>query len=164
MKTKLLLTSFAALAFAIDRAPAQAQDVGLTMDGGILTVIYGQDCGPVTCTPMIGGAVGQGQSRTLVHYSEPQSLYAIAIGFPGPCVAIPGFDNALLLSSPLILGFGLTSSPPFVPLPCQQGIANESFTIPPNAPIGVVFRVQSLGVSPSSGVLAFSPAIEATIL
>jgi hypothetical protein len=140
---------------------AQAQDVGLWMSGGFLTVIWGQDCGPVGCAPLFGSFVGRGETRSLTHLSAPQSLYAVAIGFPGPCLAIPGIDNALLLGSPVILGAGVTTSPPFVPTPCQQGLASESFTIPPNAPAGVVFRVQSFGLS-NSGVWAFGPAIEAT--
>lgn len=160
MKTLLLGFSFCAMLSA--SAMAQVPDVGLTMDGGVLTVIYGQVCGPVSCTPLTGGTVGAGQTRSLVHYSAPATLYAIAIGFAGPCVAVPGFDNPLLLQSPLILGFGLTSAPPFVPLPCQQGIASESFTLPNTTPPGIVFRVQSLGVSPSTGLFAFSDAIEAT--
>lgn len=142
-------------------ATAQATDIGLTMSGGMLTVIYGQDCGPVTCTPFVGGPVGLGQSRSVVHYSAPATLYAVAIGFPGACLSIPGIDNVLLLSSPVILGASLTSAPPFVPTPCQQGVASESFTIPPTAPVGVVFRVQSFGLS-NSGVWAFGPAIEMT--
>lgn len=160
MKHHMLGVALGAMLAA--NAAAQVPDIGLTMDGGVLTVIYGQVCGPVSCTPLTGGNVGAGQSRSLIHYSEPASLYAIAIGFPGPCLSIPGFDNPLLLQNPLILGFGLTSAPPFVPLPCQQGIASESFTLPNTTPPGIVFRVQSLGVSPSTGMFAFSAAIEAT--
>lgn len=140
---------------------AQAQDIGLTMDGGMLTVLYGQICGAVNCTPSVAGPVGIGQSRSLVHYAAPASLYAVAIGVPGPCLQVPGFDNVLLLASPVILGVGVTSAPPFVPTPCQQGVASESFTIPLGAPSGFVLRLQSFGLS-NSGNWAFGPAIETT--
>ncbi|MFN3244500.1 MAG: hypothetical protein ACE37K_23540 [Planctomycetota bacterium] len=142
---------------------AQTQDVGLTMDGGLLTVIYGQDCGPVACTPFTAGPVGVGTTRSVTHYSAPQTLYAVALGFPGACVQVPGFDNSLLLQSPVVIGWGLTSAPPFVPLPCQQGFASASFSIPSTAPTGVVFRIQSFGESLSGG-FAFGPALETTTI
>ena len=142
---------------------AQATDIGLTMDGGVLTVIYGQDCGPVGCQIFPGGIVGAGESRTLVHYSNHSSLFAIAIGLPGPCTPLPGIENPLLLSSPVILEFSITTTPPFVPLPCNgnQGVGQATLSIPPGAPPGFVFRLQSLGISPSSGNLALGPTIEA---
>lgn len=132
------------------------------MDGGLLTAIYGQDCGAVNCTPMFGGNIGGGGTRSLMQYSAPATLYVIAIGLPGPCVTIPGFANPLLLQDPVVLGFGVTSAPPLIPLPCQQGVASESFTLPATVPTGFVFRAQSLGVSPSTGTFAFGPAIEIT--
>jgi hypothetical protein len=144
-------------------AAAQATDVGLTMDGGVLTVIYGQDCGPVPCTPFVAGPIGIGQPRNLIHYGAPQTLYAIAVGLPVPCVPIPGFDNALQLWDPIILDFGITTSPPFVPLPCPQGIANFQLVVPPSAPLGLTFHIQSLGVS-NSGAFAFGPTITTTIV
>jgi hypothetical protein len=148
-------------ALAASPAFAQATDVGLTMDGGTLTVIYGQDCGPVTCTPFVAGPVGANQSRLLIHYAAPQTLYAIAVGVPAPCVAIPGIDNVLLLGGPIVLDWGITSTPPFAPLPCNlsQGIANFSLLLPANTPPGIMFRIQSLGVS-GSGAFAFGPTIE----
>lgn len=154
------LLPFALCALAcLAPATAQTQDVGLTMDGGLLTVIYGQDCGPVGCTPFVAGPVGVGTTRTVVHYGAPQSLYAVAIGTPGPCLPVPGFDNAVLLQSPIIFDWGLTSAPPFVPTPCQQGLAPASFTIPASVPPGLVFRIQSLGQS-NGGAFAFGPTIE----
>lgn len=161
MKNPLL--SLLAFPLLASLATAQATDVGLTMDGGMLTVIYGQDCGPVPCTPFTAGPIGIGQPRNLVHYGAPQTLYAIAVGLPTPCVAIPGFDNALQLFDPIIVDAGLTTSPPFVPLPCPQGIANYQLVVPPIAPIGLVFHIQSLGVS-NSGVFAFGPTIVTTIV
>jgi hypothetical protein len=157
------LPLFLAGALVSSQALAQTTDVGLTMDGGMLTVLYGQACGPVGCQPFPGGAVGQGQTRTLIHYGAPVSLYVIAAGLPAPCAAIPGIDNVLMLANPIVLGFGLTSAPPFVPTPCQQGLAHQQLVIPPTAPIGVTFRLQSLGFG-NSGALALGPAIETTIL
>lgn len=158
MKTLL----FTLLSCAIAQpALAQAQDIGLTMDGGLLTVVYGQSCGPVSCTPFVGGPIAAGESRTIEHLSAPQTLYAIAIGNPATCVAVPGFDNFLLLGSPVVLGWGLTSAPPFIGLPCQQGMASQQLTIPIGAPAGIVFRVQSFGQS-LSGQFGFGPTIEAS--
>lgn len=158
IKTTLLASSFAALLSA--SAAAQAEDVGLYLDGGVLTVVYGQECGPVGCTPFTGGGVTGGETRNLFLYGAPQTLFAVAIGMPGACVALPGFDNALLLADPVVFAFGLTSAPPFVPLPCQQGIANASFTLPVGVPAGITFRLQSLGQS-NSGRFAFGPTVEA---
>ena len=156
--TTLLASSFAALLSA--GAAAQAEDVGLYLDGGVLTVVYGQECGPVGCTPFAGGGVAGGESRNLFLYGAPQTLFAVAIGLPGPCVTLPGFDNALLLADPVVFAFGLTSAPPFVPTPCQQGIANATLVLPAGVPAGVTFRVQSLGQS-SSGRFAFGLSVEA---
>ena len=163
---KPFLQSFLLGAALAAPATAQASDVGLTLDGGMLTVIFGQDCGPVTCQPLFGGNVGMQQARVLTHYGQAQSLYLIALGLPGACVQIPGLDNPLLLTDPIIiLGAGLTSSPPFVPLPCpNQGIAQETIFLPLGLQPGLVFRAQSLGISTTTGNLAFSPAIECTVV
>lgn len=157
---KTLLLSLLYVAFARP-ATAQAQDIGLTMDGGLLTVIYGQSCGPLACSPFVAGPTGVGTTRTVIHYSAPQTLYAVAIGTPGPCVAVPGFDNSVLLQNPIIIGWGLTSAPPFVPLPCQQGMAAVPLTIPAGVPSGIAFRVQSFGQS-LGGQFGFGPALEST--
>jgi hypothetical protein len=161
MKNPLL--SLLALPLATSLATAQATDVGLTMDGGMLTVLYGQICGPVPCTPFTAGPIGIGQPRNFMHYGAPQTLYAIAVGLPTPCVPIPGFDNALQLWDPIILDAGLTSAPPFVPTPCQQGVAGYTLQLPANAPVGLTFHIQSLGVS-NSGAFAFGPTIVTTIV
>src|SRR5262245_57074981 len=154
------------LAGAMAAGPVTAQtpvnEIGLTMDGGVLTVIYGQVCGPVSCQPLPGGTIAPGQTRSLLHYSNPVSLYVIGAGLPGPCLAVPGFGNVLLLDSPIILDFRVTSTPPFVPTGCNQGMAGTNLSIPASAPLGFVLRVQSLGVS-NGGILSFGPAIETTI-
>lgn len=161
-------TTLASLSLCLGLAlPAAAQtpnDIGLTMDGGILTVLYGQVCGPVGCQPFPGGSVGQGQSRTLTHYSAPISPYAVLLGLPGSCLPVPGVGNSLLLlPSPVaVLAIGTTSWEPFVPTPCSQGLAIVTLQVPALAPVGLMFRVQSIGWSVGGG-LGFGPAIEATI-
>lgn len=72
--------------------------------------------------------------------------------------------GVIQLSTPIILGLGITSTPGFVPLSYHPntGFGEATLTIPVNVPPGIVFRVQSLGISPSSGGLAFGPAIEST--
>ena len=138
-------------------------EIGLTMDGGVLTVLYGQVCGPVTCQPFPGGTVGPGQTRNLTHYGQPVSLYIFALGLPGPCLAVPGFGNVLLLDNPInILDFGVTTTPPFVPTGCNQGMGFTQLSIPLGAPLGFQFRLQSLGVT-NSGALAFGPAIDSKV-
>lgn len=161
MRSALLLT-FAATALT-QFATAQTTDVGLTMDGGMLTVIFGQDCGPVGCQPFPGGSVGRGQTRSLTVWAAPATPYLILVGLPGPCLPIPGIDNPLLLSTFDLTILGFTSAPPFVPTPCQQGTASEPLTIPLTVPPGLVFRAQVLGFG-SGNVLALGPAIEATVV
>lgn len=161
IQSALLASFLSALLTVPARCQAPlAQDVGLYLDGGLLTVVYGQECGPVSCTPFQAGFVGGGETRTLFHFSAAVSLYAVAIGFPGACVTLPGFDNPLLLSDPVILSWGLTSAPPFSPTQCDQGIANATLAMPVGTPAGITFRLQSLGQS-NSGAFAFGPAIEA---
>ncbi|HEX6812036.1 MAG TPA: hypothetical protein VF384_10475 [Planctomycetota bacterium] len=161
---RCLLPCLLAGAMAAGSVSAQIQvnEIGLTMNGGPLTVIYGQVCGPVTCQPFPGGTIAPGQTRNLMHYSNPVSLYIIAAGLPGPCFSIPGFGNVLLLDSPIVLDFGVTTTPPFVPTGCNQGMGGTTLSIPPMAPLGFVLRLQSLGVS-NGGILSFGPAIETTI-
>jgi len=160
---RCLLTTITATALLASFAKAQVDDIGLYLHGGLLTVLYGQECGPVGCQPFPGGPIAAGETRTLTHYSAPSSIFAIAVGLPGPCTPLPGIDNPLLLGSIVFLDAGITSSPPFVALPCQQGIGQGSLTIPPNTPAGLVIRMQSIGISPSTGGLALGPTIEATI-
>ena len=157
MKSTVFALCASVLPFA--DAAAQATDIGLQMDSSVPTFLFGQECGPVGCLPFTGPVVPGGQTRTLFHGSAPQTLYAIAIGFPGPCVAVPGFENNLLLLTPVILDWGLTSAPPFVPTPCNQGIAVYSLTLPTGLPPAIPLRLQSLGQS-STGAFAFGPAID----
>lgn len=145
------------LSFAL---AAQVPDVGLTMDGGMLTVIYGQSCGPVTCTPFVGGAVAGGETRNLVHTSSPNTAYVIALGLPGPCTRFPGIDNMLLLGAPITtVTVGTTGGPNPVSA-CRQGAGRAQLMVPRGVPAGIVFRLQSFGTSASSQGPAFSGAIE----
>jgi hypothetical protein len=144
-------------------APAQVQDVGLRFDAGMLTVILGQDCGPVTCSPLQVGGLLRGSTRILTHFSAPQTPYLLGVSVPGPCVVVPGIANVLLLGPGLeVLAFGLTSSPPFVPTACDQGIDIFAVNVPATLPQGLQVRFQSLGMS-VSGVPAFGPALELVV-
>jgi hypothetical protein len=157
----------AALAAAL---PAQGSvtvnDVGLTMDGGILTVIYGQSCGPFTCAPFHAGAVAAGQPpRTVVVYGAPAQIYVLAIDLANqaPCIAIPGIRNALILGpQPITLAIGLVG-PGSAITPCQQGRAPYLLSFPAGAPSGVQFQLQALAMSPSQNVPAFTIALQAMI-
>ena len=153
-----------ALALTTCALSAQATDVGLTMSSGVPGVVLGQDCGAATCQPLPGGTVAAGELRALVHYSDSVSAFAIVIGLPGRCTTLPGIDNPILLATPIVFELGVTSTPGFVPLACHPntGFGGATLTIPVSIPPGIVFRVQSLGISPSSGRLAFGPAIEST--
>ena len=151
------VASLVVLALGLSPATAQEQDIGLTLDR------LGQICGTVTCAPIPVGTIARGSTGTVFHYSAVVSPYVVAIGLPGPCVVIPGLGNSLLLGSPIeTLSVGTTSTPPFVPTPCQQGVALLQLPIPAAAPVGFLFRLQSAGVS-NSGTIAFGPALEATI-
>jgi hypothetical protein len=152
--------SLIALAFAA-ALPAQAIDVGLTLSGGVLTVQYGQSCGPVACTPFPGGTMRPGETRTVTHHAPQNTPYVLAIGFPGACFQFPGIENSVLLAvPPATLAIGSVTMPALTAA-CRQSQARYQLTLPP-APSGLVFRLQSLGQS-NSGALAFGPAIEVTV-
>jgi len=163
--SSLFLTT--ALAAAL---PAQGSvlvnDVGLTMDGGILTVIYGQGCGPFTCAPFIAGGVGGGQPpRTVVVYGAPSQVYVLAIDVANsaPCIPFPGIGNALILGvQPVTLAIGVLG-PGSLIAPCQQGRAGYQLAFPVGAPVGVQFELQALAMSASQNVPAFTIALQATI-
>jgi hypothetical protein len=148
--------------------PAQinlANDVGLTLAGGLLPVIYGQECGPFTCVPLPSAPISRGQSRTLTHDGAPNTPYVIAIGLPATgCLQVNGIDNALMLSAPIItLTIGVTSA--LIPGgQCGQGSGSYVLTVPASTPLGLAFNMQSLGTRPSNGHLAFSPAITSVVV
>ncbi|GAB4156069.1 MAG: hypothetical protein Fur0037_24370 [Planctomycetota bacterium] len=141
-------------------AVAQSEnDVGLTMDGGILTVIYGQNCGPLACTPFPAGGVTFLDRRTVIAYGAMQSPYMVALGLRGPCLQFPGVGNRLLLqlpAAPLFLG---VCDRPLMTGACRQYMGRNSFVLPPSGPAGLAFRMQSVGVG-NAGIPAFGPALD----
>jgi hypothetical protein len=144
-------------------ALAQVTDVGLTLVGTLTgsTNMSGQICGTVTCGPLPGGTMAPGGGAVVFHHAAPDTPFALAIGLPGPCTQVPGIANDLMLSMPPVtVAVGIANG---VGNPaCQQGLMRLLLILPGNAPSGVVFRLQSLGVS-NSGAPAFRPAIEVTI-
>ena len=141
--------------------PAQtASNVGLTMDGGMLTVLYGQSCGAFTCQPFQAGPVGVGNSHQVHVYGAIQQPYVLAIGLTNtaPCITIPGFANSLVLLGPVTLQVGLTSAPVLTSV-CPQARASYTLTFPNGTPIGVGFQLQALATSATQGP-AFTISIE----
>src|SRR5262249_23626380 len=115
------------------------------------------------CSPFAVGNFPVGGTRVLMHHAAPGSPFVLAIGLPGPCLQFPGLANSLLLQLlPETLTVGLVG-PLSVTANCPQGIGRFRLTIPAGTPSGVVFRLQSLGIS-NSGAAAFGPALEATTL
>ena len=152
-----------ALAAALPSQATGVNDVGLTLSGGVLTVIYGQTCGPLACAPFPGGTIALGETRTVTHWAAPTTPYVLAIGFPGPCIQFPGVANSLLLGFPIeTLAIGTVQLASSISA-CRQGAARYTLVMPPAGPTGIMFRLQSLGVG-NSGALAFGPAIEVTLL
>jgi hypothetical protein len=143
--------------------PAQVQDVGLTLDGGMLTVLYGQICGPVGCATFPGATIAFGETRTVAHYAALNSPFVLAIGLPTPCWQVPGIANDALLGAPIITLAVGSASQPILTGACNQAGARVRLSMPPAGPSGVTFVLQSLGVS-NSGAIAFGPAIEVTTL
>ncbi|MBM4059811.1 MAG: hypothetical protein FJ265_01770 [Planctomycetes bacterium] len=161
-----LAAALAALPLAAQGGTTAVQDVGLTLDGGMLTVIYGRDCGPFTCQPMFAGPVGIGQQRIVSVYGAPSQVYVLAFSLASltqPCILVPGIGNALILGHPIVVAIGVTS-PAMPGSTCQQGRANYPFTFPPTAPPGMPFEIQGLAISPSLGVPAFTIALRSQIL
>lgn len=138
-----------------------AHDVGLHMDGGMLTVLYGQSCGAFTCQPFLAGPVGAGNPHRVHVYGAIAQPYVLAIGLAPnlPCVPLPGFANALLVQAPVTLQIGLTNSPVLTSV-CQQGRGSYVLQFPLGTPVGVGFQLQALAVSATQNMPAFTIAIE----
>jgi hypothetical protein len=153
------------LVFLAFPALAQVTDVGLTLGlnaAGTTGGQVGQACGIVTCGALPGGTMGPGRAASVLHHAAASTPFALAIGFPGPCFQFPGIANDVMLNlPPVTLAVGVTTSAPSTSV-CQQGVGRYVLTLPATAPRGLVFRLQSLGVS-GSGALAFGPAIEITV-
>lgn len=145
---------------------ATVNDVGMTMDGGMLPVIFGQSCGPFTCTPLYAGPVAAGQpGRTVIVYGAPNQPFALAIDLANsaPCMPFPGIANSLILGvQPVTLAFGLIGGGILVG-PCNQGRAWYGLSFPVGAPSGVQFELQALAMSASQNVPAFTIALQSSI-
>ncbi len=145
---------------------ATVNDVGLTMSGGALPVIFGQSCGPFTCTPLYAGPVAAGQpGRSVIVHGAPNQPFALAIDFANsaPCIPFPGIANALTLGAqPVTIAFGVIGSGTLIG-PCNQGRAWCGLSFPVGAPSGVQFELQALAMSASQNVPAFSSALQSSI-
>jgi hypothetical protein len=154
----------AALAAALLLAPLPAQavnDVGLCIDvPTAVPVMLCHPCTPASCQSLGGPALFRGTVRSLRHLGAPSTPFAVAIGLQGPCLPITGIANALMLAAPVVLAVGVTSALPLIATCNQTQSQLIPVVIPAMAPLGLGVRFQSLGMS-SSGLLAFSPAIEA---
>jgi hypothetical protein len=151
---------------------SSVQDVGLTMDGGVLTVIYGQACGPFSCAPFPAGTLSastaNSRSRTVTIHGAPASLFVLAMGQASivavPCTPIAGIGNALILPLPAAtLAIGVTGAA--VPNPsaaCRQGTASYLLTVPANAPRNLRFLLQAVTISAATGAPAFTVALAAS--
>lgn len=161
----LLLSTAIAAPVAAQAGSLAVHDVGLTLDGGMLTVIYGQSCGPFSCQPFQAGPVGRGQLRIATVHGAPQQLYVLAVSLASiamPCQLFPGVGNALVLGQPNTLAIGVLG--PSVPgTVCLQGRADYPLLLPPQAPVGVPFELQALAWSASHQQPAFTIALSATI-
>lgn len=144
------------------------QDVGLTMDGGVLTVIYGQACGPFACAPLTAGTLSAStaaRSRTVTVHGAPTSLFVLAMSQASivavPCTTIAGIGNALILSLPATtLAIGVTGAA--VPNPsaaCRQGQARYVLTVPATAPRNLRVLLQAVTMSAATGAPAFTVAL-----
>lgn len=157
-----LTTVLFALSLGAASLTAQtANDVGLQMSGGILTVIYGQMCGSVTCTPMIGGGISPGETRGVTVWGGGGTPYVLAIGLPGTCFPFPGIANVLLLNAPSVLSVGTTVNGPSTGA-CRVGPGRYSLSVPLGVPTGWTFRLQALATTYTS-VVAFTPALEVNL-
>ncbi len=140
-----------------------ATDVGLMMDGGLLTVIYGQTCGAFTCTPFTAGPVGAGNPHRVYVYGALNQPHVLAIDLANtlPCLPLPGFANALVLQQqPVTLALGV-NAPWFSTTACPVGRGTHTLQFPIGTPPGIAFDLQALTIS-GSGLPAFTVAIRST--
>ena len=163
----LLAGSLVAAPLCSQDAFSPVNDDGLTIDGGVLPVIYGSSCGPALCITTQVGAIVRGQGRTVTVYGAPNRPFLVALSLVQPLCAFTVINgqligNGLMLPQPLLLLVGFTS--PLVPgLPCQQGTGSFQLLLPPTAPIGLGFLMQAIVASPTYPGLAFTGALQATI-
>ncbi|MFO1078240.1 MAG: hypothetical protein U1E73_11020 [Planctomycetota bacterium] len=159
--------SFAFAAALVLPAPAQTVgDVGLTMGGGILPVIYGQRCGAFTCQPFLAGSVGPAQPYDVTVFGAPQQVCALAAGRPSavPCLGYQGLANMLVLTNqPITLAIGVTGTGNPIGV-CNQGRAVYWLQLPGGTPSGVAFLLQAVAMSAGQGVPAFTIALRTTTM
>ena len=168
MRARSLLLACALLVAPLcgQNAFAAFNDVGLTMDGGVLPVIYGRYCGPALCVTTQAGPVSRGQPRMVTVYGAPNQPFALAVSLGAPTctfTVVGGglVGNALMLAQPVTLSIGVTSSQ--VPgLPCPLGTGVFTLQLPMSAPVGLQFLLQAVVVSPSYP-LAFTGALQTTV-
>ncbi len=152
--------------FAASLAAQTTSDIGLTIDSGGLTVLYGQICGPVPCQPLPGPTIAAGTTRYVTQNAAAWSPFALALGAPptSGCLQFAGIANGLLLDAPIVLfAVGVTGPP--VPVAfglCPRGVATVPLVVPIGAPSGFHFVLQSIGID-WSGQLGFSNGIAAVV-
>jgi len=146
-------------------------DVGLTMDGGVLTVIFGQACGPFSCRPFPAGQVTptttNTRARTVTVHGAPNSVYVLGVSqapLATPCTTVPGIGNALILGQPItLLAFGVTSAGPLSTTACRQGQGRFVLNVPSTVPSGFTFLLQALAMSATTGGPAFTVALQGSV-
>jgi len=170
------LSLFAILA-ACSLATAQTNttsvaDVGLAIDGGVLTVSFGQACGPFSCRPFPAGQVGptttSTRARTVTVHGAPNSVYVLGVSqapLATPCTTVPGIGNALILGQPItLLAFGVTSAGgPVSSTACRQGQGTFVLNVPNTVPSGFTFLLQALATSATTGGPAFTVALQGSV-
>ncbi|MCA8974415.1 MAG: hypothetical protein KDC98_06820 [Planctomycetes bacterium] len=138
-----------------------AADVGLTMSGGVLTVIYGQNCGTFTCQPFVAGTTAAGQPYDVSVWGAPNQPFVLAADLPtgAPCIQIAGVANSLLLQNqPITLATGMIGSGSAIGV-CNQGRARYALQFPAGTPVGVQYLLQGVAMSASLRMPAFTVAI-----
>lgn len=150
-------------------AQSPVQDVGLTFTpSAMLPAFAGHDCGPFSCTPVQSFNVGpnSGSRADVFGAAGTPFVLGISLATAPVCLPIAGLGNSLLLDPATVSAYaiGVTPPPGPVSLPCQVTRANVLFPVPVGAPSGLPFRLQGIAVGGSSGVLAFTIAIDAAIV
>jgi hypothetical protein len=159
----LLLPALAAGLAA--QSTGSVNDVGLTIDGGTTgNGSFGQACGPFSCTPATASAVLAGSTRQVTHWGAESTPFVVAISLlpAAPmCLPFPGIGNVLELDLlPVTLAVGVTATVDASTFACPVTPGRTVLAMPPTAPPGIAFRLQSIGISFSTQGLAFSRAID----
>lgn len=170
----VLSSALLAVSLAAQNTGVSVNDVGLTMlsanSTGSVSAVVGQACGPFTCTPFRAPVPTPSTTPTtrLVRvHGDASSLFVLFLSpaaVATPCVPINGIGNALLFGNPLhTVAVGVTGGyVPSTTVACRQGIGTYQLTLPPVAPAVIVFRMQALTFSFTTGGPAFTVPIEVT--